>query len=86
MVSLAYVRSVRIRYLRGNMPIIKAVQVSAKDLKSGDLFSMSGPDYWLPSRIVGSGGEVGEKVYIRTKAPAPKGQEDETVYRITIED
>ena len=56
-----------------------ATQVKAKDVKPGQYFSSAGPEYWDNPNP----GSVGEKVYIRTDAPCPKGQEDEIVFLIT---
>ena len=60
----------------------RAEEMKAKDLRPGELFSRAGPLYW--DRVRGSG-SVGEKVYIRTEEPVGLGEENDTVYRITIE-
>jgi len=61
---------------------IQVEAVLGKDLLPGDLFSSGGPGYWDTAMDKGS---VGEKVYIRTNAPCPESQENEPIFRITIE-
>lgn len=61
----------------------KCEEIVARDLKPGDLFSTSGSDYWNRERPAGA---VGERVYVRTDAPAEASPDlNETVFRITIE-
>jgi len=55
--------------------------IRASDLQPGDLFSTAGPLYWELRDLAA----IGEKVYIRTEAPCPAGQENDLVYRIVIE-
>lgn len=62
---------------------IKTTKIKGKELKEGDLFSSVGSTYW--SNIESNIFSLGEKVYIRTKNPCPKDQEDETIYKISIE-
>lgn len=59
---------------------IIATPIMANKVKAGDLFSTANQNYWdsIPPD------SIGEKVYIRTAAPCPKGQESEVVYKITI--
>lgn len=58
-------------------------KVKGRDLKPGDLFSTHGDSYWNKNRDPEA---IGEKVYIRTEAPASfAGDADTDVYRITIE-
>jgi len=59
---------------------IYATKIKAKELKAGELFSTAGQSYWDNIDKF----NVGERVYIRTNAPAPKNQEEEIVYKITI--
>lgn len=61
--------------------IIEAQKTIGKDLKAGDLFSTAGQSYW--DRI-DKNCSIGEKVYIRTNTPCPKGQEKEGIYKIII--
>lgn len=61
---------------------ITATEVRAAELQPGDLFSTAGPEYWTARRPPGA---VGEKVYIRTEAPCPRGEENEVVFRLDIE-
>ena len=66
---------------------IKATKIIAKDLQPGDLFSTEGPTYWdrydWSTKKVGS---IGERVYIRTGAPAYWAEDCNTeVYKIEIE-
>ena len=63
---------------------IKTTRLFGRDLKAGDLFSTAGQDYWdgVNANLKGS---IGEKVYIRTKEVCPIGQEEEIVYKLTIE-
>lgn len=61
---------------------ITATPVKGRDLKAGDLFSTLGPIYW---RTAMDRGSVGERVYIRTHAPADDFVDaDSIVFRITI--
>lgn len=61
---------------------IVAEKITGGQLRPGDLFSTAGPEYWdhLPHPD-----SVGERVYIRTMAPTPVGQEEDEIYRITIQ-
>src|ERR1700758_2499699 len=62
---------------------VRATACLGRDLKPGDLFSTAGPWYWAH---VDSKGSVGQRVYIRTNAPADLfADADERVYRIEIE-
>lgn len=61
---------------------IIATECKAKDLKPGDLFSTASQEYW---DIVHTDNAVGEKVYIRTNSPTSKEQENDLIYRITID-
>lgn len=61
---------------------IKATPTRGGDLKPGDLFSTAGPKYW---GLIDKNGSIGERVYIRTEAPCPQGEESEEIYRIEIE-
>lgn len=61
---------------------IKATKIFGEDLKAGDLFSTANQTYW---NNIKNNLSIGEKVYIRTDEPCPKGQEKEEIYRITIE-
>jgi hypothetical protein len=63
--------------------IVECVAMPARDLKPGDLFSIRGPEYWLPALHSGS---VGEKVYVRTDTPATGREDDTPVYRLTFSD
>jgi hypothetical protein len=61
---------------------IVATPVRAGDLRAGELFSTADPGYWAGRDRFA----VGEKVYVRTEAPAalaPDG--DAIVYRIGID-
>ena len=62
---------------------VKAEPIKGKDLEPGDIFSCVGPAYWddIDSRL-----SIGEKVYIRTNAPAKVANDsEELIYRITLE-
>ena len=61
---------------------IKAVPVKGKDLKPGDLFSTANQFYW-DHRDQDS---IGEKVYIRTDKSLSPDQEEEDIFRISIEE
>ena len=61
-----------------------AMSMAASQLKTGDLFSMAGPEYW-DTALEGRSGAVGERVYIRTAASAENAGPDIQVYRITLE-
>ncbi|KKN36939.1 hypothetical protein LCGC14_0768620 [marine sediment metagenome] len=52
-----------------------------RDLRPGDLFSSVGPNYW-DHRDLNS---IGERVYIRTDAPARADDLDTEVYRVLVE-
>ena len=62
---------------------IIATPVKAKELLPGDLFSNAPQLYWdnAPKQNEGA---IGEKVYIRTHAPTPEDQADDTVQHIHI--
>jgi hypothetical protein len=61
---------------------IRATRCKGKDLKPGDLFSTAGPEYWADFKSKQS---IGERVYIRTHAPAtPETGPEADVYRIEI--
>ena len=62
---------------------IKAEKVKGIELKAGDLFSTASDLYW---KLVERNDKhsIGEKVYIRTTEPCPKGQENEEIYRLII--
>ena len=61
---------------------IIATPIKGRDLKPGDLFSTADQDYWDRHHLNYS---VGERVYIRTDAPADLFDDrDETVYKIKI--
>lgn len=64
---------------------INTEKVKGKDLNPGDLFSTAGPDYWdlVSQRGTEAGLPVGERVYIRTEAAPPPG-DDMEVFRLTI--
>lgn len=65
------------------MIIIRTEPVKGRDLQPGDLFSTLGPEYW---DLFGQRDGVGERVYIRTNAPAGNFPDaDEYVYKITVE-
>ena len=57
-------------------------QMKAKDLKPGDLFSSEGASYWDNFHHQPS---IGEKVYVRTDTPCPAAQEEEVIYKLTIQ-
>ena len=59
---------------------ILAEEVKGKDLKAGDLFSTADQFYWDNRDPL----SIGERVYIRTDAPLPSSEEEETLYRITV--
>jgi hypothetical protein len=59
----------------------KTELVKGKDLKPGELFSSLSDFYWQ-NRDPRS---IGERVYIRTDVTLNKAQEEELIYRITIE-
>lgn len=60
---------------------ITAERITCGQLTAGDLFSTAGPDYWNhPDPLA-----VGEKVYICTGVPGPKGEENLEIYRIIID-
>lgn len=60
----------------------KCELVKGSELKPGDLFSNVGDEYWNDLRGIES---IGERVYIRTEAPASwADDEDARVYRITV--
>jgi len=62
---------------------IIATPMIARDLEPGDLFSTYGPAYW---NAINDFSSIGERVYIRTNAPAFDAPDPEiTIYRITIE-
>lgn len=64
------------------MATVSTERIKAKDLKPGDLFSTIGPLYWKTALDMGG---CGERVYIRTNAPAGAFPDSEDfVYRITI--
>lgn len=65
------------------MPVrIQATRIQGRDLKPGDLFSTVGTDYWNQFETRDS---VGERVYIRTNAPANMFPDaNEFVYRIKV--
>lgn len=63
---------------------IIATPITAKDLKPGDLFSTCGQSVW--DRLAQDPLAIGQRVYIRTNAPAVlAGDEDDEVYKITID-
>lgn len=58
-------------------------EVTARDLKPGDLFSTAPQSYWDTVPRLGS---IGERVYIRTTVDADTAEDaDARVFRITIE-
>lgn len=62
---------------------ISTEPVKGKDLQPGDLFSTYGQEYW---DNFDKNGSIGERVYIRTNAPASVAPDGAlTVYRLTIE-
>lgn len=61
---------------------ITATEVRAVELQPEDLFSTAGPQYW--DNYV-QRASIGERVYIRTPAPCPTDQENEQIFRITIQ-
>jgi hypothetical protein len=62
---------------------IKAIQVTGRDLKPGDLFSTRGPEYWDNYRQRLS---LAEKVWLRTETPSSFADDaDAIVYRIEID-
>lgn len=61
---------------------IIATKIKGKDLKAGDLFTTADQDYW---DSIAEHHSIGEKVYIRTDEPCPEDQEDEEIYKLTIE-
>jgi hypothetical protein len=62
---------------------IRAVEVTGRDLKPGDLFSTMGLLYW---EYVDTRESIGERVYIRTNTPSVHAKDaDAIVYRIEIE-
>ncbi len=59
---------------------VRAHKVTAKDLEPGDLFSAADQFYWDhfdPATI-------GQMVYIRTDAPCPADQVDDSIHRIQV--
>ncbi len=60
-----------------------ATPILSQDIKPGQLFSTAGPVYWEQSRDPLA---IGEKVYIRTDAPTPEAERDQTLFVITIEE
>lgn len=62
---------------------IVATRILARDLQPGDLFSAAGQKYW---DLALDPAPIGERVYIRTTAPAGSAPDADTyVYKITIE-
>jgi hypothetical protein len=61
---------------------IKATPIKGRDLKPGDLFSTANQDYWDNYHLNYT---VGERVYIRTDAPAGYFEDQNAkVYKIEI--
>ena len=54
-------------------------RVKASEMKTGDLFSMAGPEYWNGGRPADA---VGERLFVRTEKICPLDQGDELIYRI----
>ena len=66
---------------------IEVEEIKAGDLQPGDLFSREPIANWGVVNVASDNKvltPVGEKVYIRTNAPTPEGDEEVTVVRITI--
>lgn len=64
---------------------VVATLVKGKDLQPGDLFSAVGPWHWSGVELVADPAALGERVFIRTNSPCPVEQEEEPIYRITVE-
>ncbi len=66
---------------------IKAIKTTGIKLKPGDLFSTASQTYWNSTKNLRKTDplRIGEKVYIRTDTDCPKGQENEEIYLIKIE-
>lgn len=62
-----------------NMKVI-ATPIEAGKLKPGDLFSTADQMYWDNIKPE----SIGEAIYIRTEAPAPKDEIKMTVFKIRI--
>lgn len=63
---------------------IKAIPVTGRDLKAGDLFSTVGPEYW---DNISTKQSIGERVYIRTETPSFAASDaDAEVYKIVVQD
>lgn len=62
---------------------ITATVIVAADLQPGDLFSSYPQEYWDNIDNMGS---IGERVYIRTNAPAEQATDaNSAVFKITIQ-
>ncbi len=58
-----------------------AEKCTPPDLNAGDLFSTSGPAWWDHVDPLA----VGQKVFVRTEAPIPEGQEELVIFRVVLE-
>jgi hypothetical protein len=65
---------------------IKVTRTLGRKLAEGDLFSNMGELYWNGKNLAlhDDMGAIGQKVYIRTKAPLTPKQANETVYKIEV--
>lgn len=61
--------------------IILTKKMRGDELKPGDLFSTVGQEYW---DTIKSNKSVGERVYIRTEAVSPLGENGKEIYKVTI--
>lgn len=62
---------------------VVVTEIQAKNLKFGDLFSISPQKYW--DRVMNHGNIVGEPVYVRTNVPFNIIDNiDLMIYKITI--
>ena len=68
---------------------IIATKILSQDLKPGDLYSTSGPEYWQGNRFSKLDNKnyppVGERVYIRRESETPEDQYGIELFKITIE-
>ena len=63
---------------------IETKTVQGNDLQPGDLFSFASEEHWLTVNDERDPNPVGEKVYIRTNAPALTPKEDANVTLVTF--